>query len=427
MQGTKTFGDAHGGGGRARSSGGAGAGDAGVKTVSHHSLGFDRTPAPLDPASLPAMASSPSSFASVPEMIAELRAGRMIILVDDESRENEGDFVVAAERLQVEHVVAMNRIASGIITVPMPRSWLRRLHIDPMVQENAESMHTAFTVTVDAKEGVSTGSSAQDRVVSIRKLADPASRADDFVRPGHINPLCVREGGVLKRAGHTEASHDLMCLAGLAPVAVLCEIMGDDGEMLRLPRLRELALKTGMKLGSIADIIRFRQCNERLVHLVGHERVESRFGWFSVHRFESSVDRGRYTAFVRGRIEPEQPTLVRIHAASLTDDVLGLLTGGSGSALELGLSRIAREDSGVFLYIERSDEAHAGLGDERDYGIGAQILRELGVQRLRLLTNHPKRRAGLEGFGLELCEHVSLDAAAAPADEAALGTHGQCG
>lgn len=366
-------------------------------------------------------------------MIAELRAGRMIILVDDESRENEGDFVVAAEQLQVEHVVAMNRIASGIITVPMPRSWLRRLHIDAMVQENAESMHTAFTVTVDAKEGVSTGSSAQDRVVSIRKLADPASRAEDFVRPGHINPLLVREGGVLKRAGHTEASHDLMCLAGLQPVAVLCEIMGDDGEMLRLPRLRELALKTGMKLGTIADIIRFRQCNERLVHLVGHERIESRFGWLSVHRFESSVDRGRYTAFVRGRIEPGQATLVRIHAASLTDDVLGLLTGGSGSALELGLQRIAREESGVFLYIERSNyiersgEAPTGSGDERDYGIGAQILRELGVQRLRLLTNHPKRRAGLEGFGLELCEHVPLDAAGSPADEAALGTRGQCG
>jgi 3,4-dihydroxy 2-butanone 4-phosphate synthase / GTP cyclohydrolase II len=282
-------------------------------------------------------------------------------------------------------------------------------------------------VTVDAKEGVSTGSSARDRVASIRKLADPASVAEDFVRPGHINPLLVREGGVLKRPGHTEASHDLMCLAGLQPVAVLCEIMGDDGEMLRLPRLRELALKTGMKLGTIADIISFRQRNERLVHLVGHERVESRFGWFSVHRFESSVDRGRYTAFVRGRIEPEQPTLVRIHAASLTDDVLGLLTGGSGSALELGLQRIAREDSGVFLYIERASEAPAGSGDERDYGIGAQILRELGVQRLRLLTNHPRRRAALEGFGLELCEHVPLDAASDAADDAARASRGQCG
>jgi len=205
------------------------------------------------------MSRSSSWFASIPELLAELRAGRMIILVDDEARENEGDLVVAAELIQVEHVVAMNRIASGIITVPMPGTWLRRLHIDPMVQQNAESMHTAFTVTVDAREGVSTGSSAADRVASIRKLADPSSRSEDLVRPGHINPLRVREGGVLERAGHTEASHDLMCLAGLQPVAVLCEIMGDDGEMLRLPRLRELALKTGLKLGTIADIIRYRQ------------------------------------------------------------------------------------------------------------------------------------------------------------------------
>jgi 3,4-dihydroxy 2-butanone 4-phosphate synthase/GTP cyclohydrolase II len=342
-------------------------------------------------------------------MLAELRSGRMIILVDDEARENEGDLVVAAELIRVEHVVAMNRIASGIITVPMPRAWLRRLHIDPMVQENAESMHTAFTVTVDAKDGVSTGSSGSDRVTTIRKLADPGSRSEDFVRPGHINPLLVRDGGVLKRAGHTEASHDLMCLAGLQPVAVLCEIMGDDGEMSRLPRLRELALKTGLKLGTIADIIRYRQYNERLIHLVSRSRVDSRFGKLLVHRFESSVDRGRYTAFVRGNIDPERPTLVRIHVATLTDDVLGLLTGSSGSALELGLSRISREESGVFLYIERSNAGLVDPVDERDYGIGAQILRELGAKRLRLLTNHPRRRAGLEGFGLELCEHVPLD------------------
>jgi 3,4-dihydroxy 2-butanone 4-phosphate synthase/GTP cyclohydrolase II len=372
------------------------------------------------------MSNSSSWFASVPEMLAELRAGRMIILVDDEARENEGDLVVAAELVQVEHVVAMNRIASGIITVPMPRTWLRRLHIDPMVQENAESMHTAFTVTVDAKDGVSTGSSASDRVTSIRKLADPSSRSDDFVRPGHINPLLVREGGVLKRAGHTEASHDLMCLAGLQPVAVLCEIMGDDGEMLRLPRLRELALETGLKLGTIADIIRYRQHNERLIVLVSRDRVESRFGKLWVYRFESSVDRGRYTAFVRGRIDPDRATLVRIHVATLTDDVLGLLTGGSGSALELGLSRVASEESGVFLYIERAGDAPADPMDERDYGIGAQILRELGVKRLRLLTNHPKKRAGLEGFGLELCEHVALDSER-DAQLTELGSRIQCG
>jgi 3,4-dihydroxy 2-butanone 4-phosphate synthase/GTP cyclohydrolase II len=369
------------------------------------------------------MSNSTPAFASVPEMLAELRAGRMIILVDDEARENEGDLVVAAELIQVEHVVAMNRIASGIITVPMPRPWLRRLHVDPMVQENAESMHTAFTVTVDARDGVSTGSSAADRVVSIRKLADPSSRAEHFVRPGHINPLLVREGGVLKRAGHTEASHDLMCLAGLQPVAVLCEIMGDDGEMLRLPRLRELALKTGMKLGTIADIIRYRQYNERLVNLVSRDRVDSRFGKLLVHRFESSVDRGRYTAFVRGKIEPEQSTLVRIHVATLTDDVLGLLTGGSASALEMGLRRIASEESGIFLYIERPEDSAADPMDERDYGIGAQILRELGVKHFRLLTNHPKRRAGLDGFGLVLDEHVALELGGAETSDPSARSH----
>jgi 3,4-dihydroxy 2-butanone 4-phosphate synthase/GTP cyclohydrolase II len=264
---------------------------------------------------------------------------------------------------------------------------------------------------VDAKDGVSTGSSAADRVASIRKLADPSSRAEQFVRPGHINPLLVREGGVLKRAGHTEASHDLMCLAGLQPVSVLCEIMGDDGEMLRLPRLRELALKTGLKLGTIADIIRYRQRNERLIQLVSRDRVESRFGKFWVHRFESSVDRGRYTAFVRGQISVDRSTLVRIHVATLTDDVLGFSRSGAGSVLEMGLQRIASEESGILLYIERSTGASLDPMDERDYGIGAQILRELGVKRLRLLTNHPRKRAGLDGFGLELDDYVPLEGA----------------
>jgi len=181
----------------------------------------------------------------------------MIVLVDDEDRENEGDFVVAAEHVRVDHVVAMNRLASGIITVPMPASWLARLHLDPMVQENAETMRTAFTVTVDAKRGVSTGSSAHDRVATIKQLADPEARATDFVRPGHVNPLRVREGGVLERPGHTEASHDLMVMAGLQPVAVLCEIMGDEGEMLRLPQLQMLARRMGLALGTIADVISF--------------------------------------------------------------------------------------------------------------------------------------------------------------------------
>lgn len=350
----------------------------------------------------------------VPELIAELRAGRMIILVDDEDRENEGDFVVPAQLITAAQVVEMNRHASGIITVPMPRPWLKRLHIDPMVQENAESMHTAFTVTVDAKSGIGTGSSALDRVATIRMLADPSSRAEDFVRPGHVNPLLVREGGVLKRAGHTEASHDLMCLAGLQPVAVLCEIMGDDGEMLRLPELCQLAERLGLKVGTIAALIRYRLQTEKLVTLTASEEVTTRLGTFKALRFRSAVDRGRYTALVWGVIEPDQAALVRIHAARLTDDLLGFLGARGEGALEAMLARITEERGGVFLYIERPDDAEAM--DERDYGIGAQILLELGVRKLRLLTNHPRRRAGLEGFGLELVDSVALQPApAAPA------------
>jgi 3,4-dihydroxy 2-butanone 4-phosphate synthase/GTP cyclohydrolase II len=357
--------------------------------------------------------SPPPTTAPIPELVAELRAGRMIILVDDENRENEGDLVVAAELVTAEQVVEMNRFASGIITVPMPRPWLKRLHVDPMVQENAESMHTAFTVTVDAKLGVGTGSSAHDRVATIRKLADPTSRADDFVRPGHVNPLVVREGGVLKRAGHTEASHDLMCLAGLQPVAVLCEIMGDDGHMLRLPELVELSRQLSLKVGTIAELIRYRRQTEKLVTLTSEAEVETRYGRFQVLRFKSEVDRGRYTALVRGTIVPDAATPVRIHAATLTDDLLGLLGTKGGGTFELALSKIAEEEAGVFLYIERPDDAPTVGMDERDYGIGAQILLDLGVRKLRLLTNHPRRRAALEGFGLELVANVALDGPAA--------------
>ncbi|MEX1363589.1 MAG: 3,4-dihydroxy-2-butanone-4-phosphate synthase [Nannocystaceae bacterium] len=347
-----------------------------------------------------------SELATVPQMVAELRAGRMIILVDDEDRENEGDFVVSAARITVEQIVQMNRLASGIITVPMPRSWLRRLHIDPMVHDNAESMSTAFTVTVDAAAGISTGSSAHDRVATIRRLADESATADDFVRPGHINPLQVRDGGVLKRPGHTEASHDLMRMAGLPPVAVLCEIMGDDGQMLRLPELRTMARSMGLSLGTIADVIHHRRRTETLVERIGSEPVATRLGDFEIHRYRSTVDSGRYTALVHGTIDSEQPVVVRMHAASVTDDLLGLLSGGPSTLLQRAMSRIAQDD-GVLLYIERHP-ATTGPMDERDYGIGAQILADLGVRRLRLMTDHPRRRAALPGFDLEVVEHVPI-------------------
>lgn len=331
----------------------------------------------------------------------------MIVLVDDEDRENEGDFVVAAEHITVEHVVAMNRVASGIITVPMPASWLQRLHLPPMVGDNAESMRTAFMVTADAKVDVTTGSSAHDRVATIRRLADPSACADDFVRPGHVNPLRVREGGVLKRTGHTEASHDLMVMAGLQPVAVLCEIMGDDGEMLRLPQLRALAQRMGLALGTIADVIAHRHLHERLVSRLDARELDTRWGRIVSHRYRSHVDDGRYTALVLGDLQPGRPTMARMHSASLTDDLFGLLGEGHPSSLQRALDRIAAEGKGVLVYIERAGDPRLPM-DEKTYGIGAQILRDLGAQHLRLLTDHPRRLAALQGFGLELVEFVPL-------------------
>ncbi|MEZ4437606.1 MAG: 3,4-dihydroxy-2-butanone-4-phosphate synthase [Polyangiaceae bacterium] len=356
-----------------------------------------------------------TDFATVPEMVAALAEGRMIILVDDEDRENEGDLVVAAERLTVEQLVQMNRLASGIITVPMPRVWLERLHIDPMVQKNAESMNTAFTVTVDARRGTTTGSSGHDRVATIRRLADPEARADDFVRPGHVNPLMVREGGVLKRPGHTEASADLMVLAGLQPVAVLCEIMDDTGAMSRLGALEELAQKLEIPLGTIADVVRYRLRNECLIGRAGAaEELSTPFGRFHVQRYESQVDAGRYTAFLHGfapgEANAQAPTLVRVHHASLTGDLLGLLgasEGGPPSRIRRAFEQVHEAGSGVILYIE-SDPRAIGSMDERNYGIGAQILVDLGLRRLRLLSDTPKRRAALDGFGLEVVDHVPL-------------------
>lgn len=352
------------------------------------------------------MSDIPAALATVPELIAELQLGNMVILVDDEDRENEGDFVVAAELITVEHVVAMNRLASGIITVPMPRTWLSRLDLGPMVPDNEESMCTAFMTTVDLKEGVSTGSSAHDRVATMRRLADPDASADEFVRPGHVNPLLVREGGVLKRTGHTEASHDLMQLAGLSPVAALCEIMGDDGTMLRLPDLRRLASRLGLKLGTIADVIRHRVNHERLIEATSRDTMQTSLGEVTVHRYRSRVDHGRYTALVVGALAPDAPTLTRIHAATLDGDLLPLLLGDDEHPLRRALARIAADGGGVLLYIERGDKD--APVDERDYGIGAQILLDLEIRTLRLLTDHPRRRAAMEGFGLEIVEFVPL-------------------
>jgi 3,4-dihydroxy 2-butanone 4-phosphate synthase/GTP cyclohydrolase II len=377
----------------------------------------------------------PSSvqFDTIEDALSHLRAGKIIILVDDEDRENEGDFVMAAEHITSEAITLMTRQASGIITVPMTEDRLRALHIDLMVRDNTESMRTAFAVLVDARDGISSGSSAQDRALTIRKLADVRARPSDFNRPGHVSPLMARPGGVLKRAGHTEAAVDLMRLAGLQPVGVICEIMDDTGHMVRVPELHELARKLDMKFVTIADLIKFRRRTEKLIHKVAEAKLPTKHGDFTVHAYQSDVDPSPYIAFTMGDIADGNDILVRIHSSCLTGDLIGSLKCDCGDQLELALAKIAEAERGVLLYIEQEGrgigivnklkayelqdtgadtvEANVQLGfkpDLRDYGIGAQVLVDLGVKRIRYMTNNPAKLAGLEGYGLEIVERIPL-------------------
>lgn len=382
----------------------------------------------------------PFAFDRIEDAIADLAAGKMIILSDDEDRENEGDFVVAAQFVSPEYLTRMTRFGSGIITVPMPAERLHALHLDLMVQDNSEVLRTAFTVTVDAKEGTTTGSSAGDRALTMRRLSDPSAKPSDFNRPGHVNPLMARPGGVLKRAGHTEAAVDLMRLAGLEPVGVICEIMGDDGEMARVPELAVLARRFGLKFVTIADLIRYRKRTERLVQKVAVAEMPTKYGQFKVHAYRSDVDKSDYVAFVMGDVtEGSIPTLARIHSSCVTGDLFDSLRCDCGDQLHLSLEMIADAGRGVLLYIEQEGrgiglvnkmrayelqdngadtvDANELLGfraDLRDYGIGAQILVDLGLRKLRLMTNNPAKRVGIEGFDLEIVETVPLHTPANP-------------
>lgn len=372
-------------------------------------------------------------FARIEDAIADLAAGKMIILVDDEDRENEGDFVIAAEFITAEDITRMTRYASGIITVPMTEERLHELHLDLMVQDNSEVLRTAFTVTVDAREGTSTGSSAADRALTIRKLADPHVKPSDFNRPGHVNPLMARKGGVLKRPGHTEATVDLLRLAGLSPVGVICEIMDDQGEMARVPELAELAKRFDLKLVTIADLIRYRRRTEQLAHKVAVAQLPTKYGQFVAHAYRSDVDKSEYVAFTMGDVQNGEPVLVRIHSSCVTGDLLDSLRCDCGDQLHQSLQTISNDGRGVLLYIEQEGrgiglvnkmrayelqdhgadtlDANEQLGfkaDLRDYGIGAQILTDLGLKKLRLLTNNPAKKAGIEGFDLEIVETVPL-------------------
>jgi 3,4-dihydroxy 2-butanone 4-phosphate synthase/GTP cyclohydrolase II len=372
----------------------------------------------------------------VEEAVAAIAAGEIVIVVDDEDRENEGDFIVAAEKATPEAVNFLAKHGRGLICAAITQERARELELPPMVALNTARLRTHFTVSVDAAEGITTGISAGDRARTIAVMIDPASTPADLGRPGHIFPLEAQPGGVLKRAGHTEATVDLAELAGLHPSGILCEIMDDDGTMARLPRLREIADEFGLKLISIADLITYRRAHEKLVTREVAVPMPTRFGDFTLVAYSTTVDDSQHVAMVKGTPDPDTPTLVRVHSECMTGDLFHSLRCDCGEQLESALAQIEREECGVVLYMrqegrgiglinklkayrlqdEGADTVEAnhrlGFGDDlREYGIGAQILRDLGVRRMNLMTNNPRKLVGLEGYGLELLGRVSLEIA----------------
>ncbi len=387
------------------------------------------------------------TFHTIPEILSELRAGRMVIIVDDEDRENEGDLVMAAEKVTPSDVNFMAKYGRGLICVPATGSRLNSLGIGEMVVRNQESFRTDFQVSVDAAEGISTGISAADRAITIQKLADPASIAADLVQPGHIFPLRAKPGGVLQRSGHTEAAVDLAALAGLRPVAVICEIMSDDGTMARLPELREFAKIHGLKIGSIEDLIHHRRVSEKLVERVETVRMPTDYGEFDLHLYHSRIDDTHHLALVKGKVQDLDNVLVRVHSECLTGDVFGSRRCDCGPQLHAAMQRIQDEGCGVILYMRQEGrgiglankirayklqengfdtvDANLQLGfpmDLRDYGVGAQVLVDLGLKTIRLLTNNPKKVVGLQGYGLEIVEQLPIRVAANPDNEQYLAT-----
>ncbi len=370
------------------------------------------------------------------EAARRLAEGRQVIVVDDQDRENEGDLVLAADRVTPEAINFMARYGRGLICVALTGERCDELDLPLMVDraENTSAHETAFCVSVEARRGTTTGISAHDRAATVRALVDPSTRPEDLVRPGHMFPLRARRGGVLKRAGHTEAAVDLARLAGLTPAGVLCEIMDDDGRMARLPRLVEFAREHGLGVLTVADLIAHRLRSERLVERVAGPRLPTTHGEFRILGYRNRVTGEEHVALVMGRIDPEEPILVRVHSQCLTGDVFGSARCDCGRQLEEALDRIAAEGRGVLLYLlqegrgiglfnklrayelqdqgEDTVEANVHLGfppDPRDYGTGAQILMDLGVRRMRLMTNNPGKYAALAGFGLEIVERVPLE------------------